>query len=117
MTPAQFEAFCLGLPGATLSIQWGDDRVYKVGGKMFAVGGGAVGAGGFSLKTSDIAFEVLTENGPGRPAPYLARAKWVAFPGVDAIPDEDIQNLVTHAHAIVAAKLTKAARREAGLPV
>ena len=25
------------LPGATLSIQWGDDHVYKIGGKMFAV--------------------------------------------------------------------------------
>jgi predicted DNA-binding protein (MmcQ/YjbR family) len=29
--------FCLALAGATEQIQWGDDLVFKAGGKMFAV--------------------------------------------------------------------------------
>lgn len=37
MKPADVEKFLLALPGATLSIQWGNDRVFKLGGKMFAV--------------------------------------------------------------------------------
>ena len=31
------ETFLLTLPGATLSIQWGNDRVFKVGNKMDAM--------------------------------------------------------------------------------
>ena len=46
MTPEAFDRACLALPGATLSIQWGDDHVFKVGGKMFAVRGQGVTRGG-----------------------------------------------------------------------
>ena len=28
---------CLSLPHATETVQWGDDLVFKIGGKMFAV--------------------------------------------------------------------------------
>ncbi len=57
MTPEAFDAAALALPGATMTVQWGADHVYKVGGKMFAV----LGGGGFSLKASEVAFEVLSE--------------------------------------------------------
>lgn len=70
MTPEAFDKACLGLPGATLSVQWGDDHVFKVGGKMFAVRGtGVTLGGGISFKASDVAFEVLTESGRAAPAP------------------------------------------------
>lgn len=98
-----------------MTVQWGADHVYKVGGKMFAVCGASVPKGGFSFKASEIGFEMLTEQGPGRPAPYLARAKWVAFDALDAIPDAEIEAHLTQAHAIVAAGLTKKARKELGL--
>ena len=43
-----------------------------------------VGAtGGVSFKVSDIAYEVLTESGQARPAPYMARAKWVNLARID----------------------------------
>ena len=32
MRHAEIEKFCLALPAATLSIQWGAERVFKVGG-------------------------------------------------------------------------------------
>ncbi len=51
MTPKRVEAAALALPGATLSIQWGDDRVRKVGGK----------APGLSFRVGDVAFEMLIE--------------------------------------------------------
>ena len=41
MTPAELEKAALALPGAELSIKWGDDRCYVVGGKMFAATDGA----------------------------------------------------------------------------
>ena len=33
----QLRKICLSFPGATEQIQWGDDLLFKVGGKMFAV--------------------------------------------------------------------------------
>lgn len=112
MSPAAFEKTCLALAGATVNLQWGEDYVYKVGGRMFAV---ATPTGGCSLKTSDIAFEALTESGRARPAPYLARAKWVLFDDIGVLDDAEMVDWLKSAHDLVAAKLTRAQRRELGL--
>jgi len=104
---------CLALPGVTLDDPFGDDHdCYKVGGKMFAMVGGQ---GGLSFKVSDIAYEVLTEDGRARPAPYLARAKWVHLDDIDAWPDDELTEHLDIAHGIIAAKLTKKARAALGL--
>ena len=104
---------CLALPGVTLDHPFGDDHdAYKVGGKMFAIVGGM---GGLSFKVSDIAYEVLTEDGRARPAPYLARNKWVNLERIDAWPDDELAEHLAIAHSIVAAKLTKKARAALGL--
>jgi predicted DNA-binding protein (MmcQ/YjbR family) len=115
MTPEAFDKACLALPGATLSIQWGDDHVFKVGGKMFAVRGNAVPKGGISFKASDVAFEVLTETGRAIPAPYLARAKWVRFEDLSDLDADEVADWLKTAHGIIAAKLTKKARAELGI--
>ena len=113
MSPEAFEAAALALPGATLSIQWGDDRVYKVGGKMFAATDGAGRAA--SLKVTEIAFEVLVETGRARPAPYLARAGWVRFDDVASLDGEEVAGWLAAAHGLVSAKLTRKARAELGI--
>ncbi|CAN5417609.1 MmcQ/YjbR family DNA-binding protein [soil metagenome] len=107
---------CLALPGATLDHPFGDHHdAYRVGGKMFVMVGEA---GGVSFKVSDIAYEVLTETGRARPAPYLARAKWVNIEHPEATEhwtDADMSDHFATAHAIVAAKLTRKARAAFGL--
>jgi len=116
MTPEAFDKACLGLPGATVSVQWGNDNVFKVGGKMFAVRGeGVTQGGGVSFKVSDVAFEVLTETGRARPAPYLARARWVHFAALSELDANEVSDWVTTAHGLVAAKLTRKLRAELGL--
>ena len=115
MTPEAFDAAAMALPGATMTIQWGDDHVYKVGGKMFAVLGGAVGRNGFSLKVSEVAFEVLVETGRAIAAPYLARAKWLHFDDLASLDTAEVTDWLNTAHGLIAAKLTKKARAELGL--
>jgi predicted DNA-binding protein (MmcQ/YjbR family) len=115
MTPQAFDAAAMALPGATMTIQWGDDHVYKVGGKMFAVLGGAVGRNGFSLKASEVAFEVLSETGRAAPAPYLARAKWLYFEDLVGEDAAEVADWLKTAHGLIAAKLTRKARAEIGL--
>src|ERR1700756_4346424 len=105
MRPEALERGALALPAATLSVQWGDERVYKVGGRMFAWSD-AAGAR-LSLKATELAYEVLVESGLARPAPYLARAKWVRFDDVAALDDGEVADWLATAHALVAAKLTR----------
>ncbi len=104
---------CLALPGVTLDHPFGDHHdAYRIGGKMFVMVGEE---GGVSFKVSDIAYEILTETGKARPAPYLARAKWVNLPDPAAWDDDELVEHFAIGHRIVAAKLTKKARAELGL--
>jgi predicted DNA-binding protein (MmcQ/YjbR family) len=115
MTPQAFDAVCRALPAVTMDVQWGEDHVYKVGGKMFAVCGPT--AHGVSLKVSDIAYEALVESGAARPAPYMARAKWVRFDSLADQDDAEMADWLANAHALVAAKLTRTMRRSLGLAI
>jgi predicted DNA-binding protein (MmcQ/YjbR family) len=116
MSPEAFHDAVLALPGAVLDIKWGSDRCYCIGGKMFAAAGsGGASPSGPSFKTSDLAFEMLVEQGLARPAPYAARFKWVQLTSYDALPDDQLIAYLTQAHAIVAAGLTRKARAALGI--
>ncbi len=111
MTPEVFHMAAMALPGTTFDIKWGADRVYSVGGKMFA----HAGVEGdpepkYMFKASDLAFEMLTHDGLAKPAPYLARAKWVQLTSPDALADEELAAYLREAHDIVAAKLPATAK-------
>ena len=95
-----------------MDMQWGVDQVYKVGGRMFAV---TAPGHGCSIKVTDIAFEALVETGRARPAPYLARAKWVRFDELAELDDAEMIDWLATAHTLVAAKLTRKQRTELGL--
>ncbi|MGA0601899.1 MmcQ/YjbR family DNA-binding protein [Caulobacter sp. KR2-114] len=112
MTLDEIEAFCLSLPGASVVVQWGDDHVYKVGGKMFAVAGGR--ALGISFKASEMAFELLPETGVARPAPYLGRARWLQVTDPDALGDEALQSYLQQAHDLIVGRLPKKTRAALG---
>lgn len=113
MTGPELHAAALALPGATLSVQWGNDHMYKVGGRIFAGCDG--GYTSLSFKATEIAFEALTASGRARPAPYLARAKWVMFDDLSALDADEVTDWLATSHALVAARLTRAQRRDIGL--
>jgi predicted DNA-binding protein (MmcQ/YjbR family) len=104
------ELLAFALPAVTRVVQWGDADVYKVGGKVFAM----CWDDAVSFKVSEIGFVVLTEDGPGRQAPYCAKGHWVQ---VDLAPteDEDMAGWLATAHALIAGKLTRKLRAELGL--
>ncbi len=112
MTPDAFDAACRALPAVTSVVQWGADQVFKVGGRIFAI---RLPSGACSIKVTDIAYEALTEAGRARPAPYLARAKWVMFEDLAEVEGVEMIDWLATAHALVAAKLTRSHRRDLGL--
>jgi predicted DNA-binding protein (MmcQ/YjbR family) len=103
---------CLSLPHATEQIQWGSDLLFKVHGKMFAATPLEPAPVCLSFKSSDEAFAELTERPGVIPAPYLARAKWVALETRDAIGREELAGLLRTSYQLVLAKLPKKLRHQ-----
>jgi predicted DNA-binding protein (MmcQ/YjbR family) len=102
---------CLAFPGATEQIQWGSDLVFKVGGRMFAVAAtDHAAAHRLSFKCTDEGFAELLEYDGIVPAPYLARAHWVALQRFDALTDAELRERLQEAYETVFAKLTKRAQ-------
>src|SRR5260370_26268226 len=66
-----------------------------------------------SLKASPENFVELTERPNIIPAPYLARAQWVALQTRDALPAGELPRLVRDSYDMVFAKLSNK-KREAG---
>jgi len=103
---------CLPLPGATEQIQWGNDLLFKVGGKMFAIAPLEPAPVCLTFKCSDESFAELTERPKIIPAPYLARAKWVALESPDAMTRGELSELLRTSYELVFAKLPKRAQEE-----
>jgi predicted DNA-binding protein (MmcQ/YjbR family) len=99
--------FCLSLPHTTETIQWQDDLVFKVGGKMYAVVPLEPHALWISFKCGSEDFASLIERPGIVPAPYLARAQWVALETEDALPRAELKMLLHSAHELIFAKLPK----------
>jgi predicted DNA-binding protein (MmcQ/YjbR family) len=98
---------CLSLPHATETVQWGNDLVFKIGGKMFAVLPLEPAPVCLSFKCSPEDFADLVERPGIIPAPYLARAHWAALETNDALARAELKQLLRKAYDLVFAKLTK----------
>jgi predicted DNA-binding protein (MmcQ/YjbR family) len=101
---------CLSFPHATEQIQWGSDLLFKVGGKMFAATPLEPAPVCLSFKASPETFAELTERPNIIPAPYLARAQWVALETRDAVPQGELSQLLRASYDMVFAKLPKRLR-------
>jgi predicted DNA-binding protein (MmcQ/YjbR family) len=102
---------CLSFPGTTEQIQWGCDLLFKVGGKMYAVTPLEPAPVCLSFKASPEKFAELTERQNIIPAPYLARAQWVALETRDAVGREELADLLRESYEMVLARLPKNVRQ------
>jgi len=100
-------ACCKSQPHCTETVQWGSDLVFKVGGKMFAVTSLEPAKVCLSFKCSPEKFAELTERPGIIPAPYMARAQWVALEYDDALSAAEIKRYLRQSYELVFAKLTK----------
>jgi predicted DNA-binding protein (MmcQ/YjbR family) len=100
----------MSMPHATETVQWGDDLVFKVGGKMFAVVVLVPARVWLSFKCSPEEFAELTERPGIIPAPYSARYYWVALETQDALSVSELERLLRQSYGLVVEKLPKKAR-------
>ena len=103
----QLRKLCLSFPAVTEQIQWGDHLLFKVGGKMFAITALEPSPVWLSLKANPENFAELTERPGIIPAPYLARAKWIALETRDALGLPELELLLRESYEMVRAKLPR----------
>ncbi|WP_158812046.1 MmcQ/YjbR family DNA-binding protein [Beijerinckia sp. L45] len=117
MTDDDFNAFCAALPATTTVNQWGGADVWKVGGKVFAIGGWREREPSFTFKAGEMAFEMLRDQPGLRPAPYLASRglKWIQHYASPGLSDADLRHYIARSHGLVARGLPKTRQRALGL--
>jgi predicted DNA-binding protein (MmcQ/YjbR family) len=99
-------------------VQWGGSHVWKVGGKVFAIGGWDDGQEAhITFKVSGVAYELLQQQPGLRPAPYLASRgmKWIQHYAKPGLADRDLKRYLQESHRIVALGLSKKQRKVLGL--
>jgi predicted DNA-binding protein (MmcQ/YjbR family) len=108
-------AHCLSFPHVTENVQWGNDLVFKIAGKMVAV---IVLEGAskycLSLKCTPEKFAELVEQDGIDPAPYSARYHWVALEQSNALSEKELKALLRESYDLVFEKLPKKTKSQLG---
>jgi predicted DNA-binding protein (MmcQ/YjbR family) len=127
MDAERIRAYLLTLPHAVETRQWGNNLVFwvgdkAIGGKMFALinlddpGGTRLAKAALSFAALPERFHDLLETEGVIPAPYLARAHWVALEQFDVLRKPDLEDLLRTAGTLVYDKLPKHTKDILALP-
>ena len=112
MNVEDIQLICKALPSVTEDIKWEHDLVFSIGGKMFCVVGLEQSPTTASFKVSDDEFDVMC-NRPGfKPAPYLARHKWVWTDDINKMSKTDWKKYIKQSYELVKQKLPAKIKRE-----
>jgi predicted DNA-binding protein (MmcQ/YjbR family) len=113
MTIDSVREFCLSLPHATEDMKWGDNLLFRVGGKMFALMTLDPDAEvRLSFKCTPEKYAELLEQQGIVPAPYLARAHWVGVENLTVLFDNELSELLRQAYETVLAGLPRKKKEE-----
>lgn len=92
---------CLRLEGAEEVVKWGDDVVFQVAGKMFAVLGEWRGDLCLTVKVGKEAMGVFLEDARYFEAPYVGKHGWVALRLGAEMEEEEVGELVRGSYELV----------------
>lgn len=118
MTLEDYNTYCASLGQTDHVIQWGGSHVWKIGGKVFAMGtpdGEQLAA--CTFKVRPISFHILKDQPGCQGAPYLASRgiKWIQRFSDETLSDDDLKDYIAESLRLVAAGLSKKKQRELGL--
>jgi len=122
MDAERLREFLLKLPHVEETVQWGDNLVFwagdkAIGGKMFALASlDSTSKGVLSFHAGADRYNELLENEGVIPAPYMARIFWVCLERWDALPQRELEALLTRAYELVFAKLPKRTKDVLAMP-
>jgi predicted DNA-binding protein (MmcQ/YjbR family) len=111
----QIRKWCLLQKGTTESVKWENDLVFSIGEKMYCVVALDQTPTSASFKAADDTFDLLVAREGFKPAPYLAKHKWVWLSDVRLLPEKQWLELLKEAYTLVKDKLPKAQQKRLGL--
>jgi len=103
---------CKMLPAVTEDIKWGHDLVFSVGSKMFCVVGMDELPVSASFKVLDEEFEVISSRPGFKPAPYVAKYKWVFVDDINRLTKKQWEGFIRQSYQLVKDKLPKKIKKE-----
>ena len=109
------QQICRQLPGVTEDIKWENDLVFSIGGKMFCVVGLNQSPTTASFKVRDEEFEEMSQWPGFKPAPYVAKYKWVWMEDINKMKKADWKKYVGQSYDLVKSKLPAKLKKELGL--
>ena len=115
MTIEAIQSICKQLPGVTEDIKWEDHLCFNVGDKMFLVTAPDMVPPTASFKVSDEEFDEVSSREGFKPAPYLARHKWVYVDDINRLSKKEWSYFVQQAYTLVAAKLPAKIKKKLGI--
>ena len=108
MTLDSIREYCLSFANTTEKVQWGDDLLFLVGGKIFVIVGMEPGSKiRICFKCSQERYAELLEVDGAMSAPYVGRFNWIALEHFNVLPDRELREVITESYELIAAKLPK----------
>ena len=105
MNIGDIQTFCRKMPGVTKDIKWEHDLVFSIGSKMFCVIGLDQDPTSASFKVKDEEFDELSGKPGFKPAPYVAKYKWVLLEDITKMKKADWNHYLKQSYELVKAKL------------
>jgi predicted DNA-binding protein (MmcQ/YjbR family) len=115
MNIEDIQTICRKLPGTTEDIKWGSDLVFSIGTKMFCVVGLDQSPTSASFKVSDDEFEEMSQWPGFKPAPYVAKYKWVWIEDITLMKKKDWEKYIKQSYELVRDKLPVKLKKQLGL--
>ncbi len=115
MTVEEIQTICMGMKGVTEDIKWGNDLVFSIGGKMFCVLGLNQSPTTASFKVTDEEFEEMSVRPGFKPAPYVAKYKWVWIEDINKMKKTDWKKHLVQSYELVKEKLSEKLRIQLGI--
>lgn len=115
MNIEEIQNICRAMPAVTEDIKWEHDLVFSIGGKMFCVIGLDQSPTTASFKVTDEEFEEMC-NRPGfKPAPYVAKYKWVFIEDISKMKKTEWKQYLKQSYELVKDKLSNKLKKQLGL--
>lgn len=115
MTVEDIQVICKKLKAVTEDIKWGNDLVFSVGGKMFCVVGLEQSPATASFKVKEEEFDEMCSRPGFKPAPYVAKYKWVWMDNIDRLNKKEWQHYTRQSYDLVKDKLPLKLKKQLGL--
>lgn len=121
MDAEKVRTFLLKLPHVAETMQWGDNLVFwvgdkAIGGKMFALVNLSSDKAVMSFAAGPERYAELLEREGVFPAPYLARAHWIALEHWTVFAPGELRELLAAARDLIYRKLPRRTRDVLAMP-